>query len=111
VVAAFDTGSTGIVVSPELYAFLFNDTELEQDCSNYASMPNVTLTLDSTDYVLTPEDYVIIASMGTMQACMNGIMPGLPPKTPLLIVGDTFFNLYYAHFDMNNDRIGFAKHA
>ena len=47
-------------------------------------MPNVTMTFDGVDYVLTPEDYVVQVAINSRRNCAN---------IPAFNIGVTSFSL------------------
>ena len=57
--AAIDSGTSLIMGPNTLFQPLLEGITVEQDCSNLDSLPNITFTFDSQDYVLTPTDYVL----------------------------------------------------
>jgi cathepsin D len=73
------------------------------DCSKIDSYPNVTVTLAGTDFVLTPNQYVLQVE----GECISGFM-GIDIGEPLWILGDVFIRSYYTIFDFGNAQVGFA---
>jgi len=56
---AIDTG-TSLIAGPTNYINqILRILKLKDDCSNYDSMPDITITLGGKDYVMKPEDYII----------------------------------------------------
>jgi cathepsin D len=86
---------------------------VSEDCSNVASLPNVTITIDGTDYTLTPQQYVLKVTELGQTECLNGFMGmDMPPQLEnAIILGDLFIHVYYSHFDFANNRVGFAVAA
>jgi len=76
------------------------------DCTKIASLPNVTITLANHNYVLTPQQYVLNEG----GECLSGFLGiDLPASLgPLVILGDVFIRQYYALYDFENSRVGFA---
>jgi len=61
---------------------------------------------------LTSADYVLSITSGGVTECVLGIMgQDFPAKFDYFILGDTFMRKYYAYFDKNNNRVGFAPAA
>lgn len=105
-----DSGTSLIMGPQELISKLTAGITVDQKCGNIDQLPNVTFTIDETDYTLTPEDYVIKVTELGQTACLNGIMGGpLPADFKYVILGDVFMRKYLTYFDMNNNRVGFAQ--
>lgn len=68
-----DSGTSLIVGSEEFVAPIVDGITVNQDCSGTDKLPNITITLDSKDYVLKSEDYVIKVCNGSQCQCMLGI--------------------------------------
>lgn len=86
---------------------------VKSDCSNLASLPDVTITINKVAYVLKATDYVLqITSQGQTE-CTCGFMAMNFPSylSNSVILGDLFISTYYTHFDAAGKRVGFAPSA
>nr|XP_046191144.1 LOW QUALITY PROTEIN: cathepsin D-like [Oncorhynchus gorbuscha] len=81
------------------------------DCARISSLPQVTITLNGVEYVLTAESYSKGWVMGDHEICFSGFQgEDLHSSTdPLWILGDVFLSDYYSIYDRGQDRVGFAK--
>ncbi|XP_028108746.1 aspartic proteinase A1-like [Camellia sinensis] len=83
------------------------------DCNSLSKLPNVTFTIGSKDFTLTPEQYVLKTGEGDIAICISGFiaLDVPPPRGPLWILGDVFMGVYHTVFDYGNLRLGFAESA
>jgi saccharopepsin len=113
--AAIDTGSSLFAV-PTIVADAINKRigatktwsgQYTVDCSIVESLPPLTLQLGGRNYTLNGEDYVLSAQ----GQCISGFMGmDIPePAGPIWIVGDVFLRKFYTIYDLENNRVGFAK--
>jgi len=79
-------------------------------CDNISTLPNLLVTIDGIQYTIPPSAYVLQVSMMGEEVCELGIMSmDLPPEWgDTMILGDTFIKTYYTHFDIANNKVGFA---
>lgn len=108
-----DSGTSAIVGDKKLFADITAKIPQALDCSKLDTYPNITFTIGGQEYVLTPEMYVIKATMLGQTECMNGLMTmdftGTALGNNSVILGDIFMRQYYTHFDYGNKKVGFAK--
>lgn len=69
----------------------------------YDAMPDLTFTIDSTQYVISKHQYLINRN----GHCVLQIAP--TGDTGKAYLGINFFENYYGVFDMDNKRVGFAE--
>eukprot|EP00743_Colponemidia_sp_Colp-15_P000125 GILK01000143.1.p1 GENE.GILK01000143.1~~GILK01000143.1.p1 ORF type:complete len:392 (+),score=63.83 GILK01000143.1:49-1176(+) len=108
--AIVDTGTSLIAGPKNVVSQLLAGVSVASDCSNLASLPDITFTLGSDNYVLKGSEYVLQISILGHTQCQVGIMAmDLPDKLAnTFILGDVFIKKFYTHFDMGNNRVGFA---
>lgn len=110
--AVIDSGTSVLVGPNTIVEPLIEGITVNIDCSGMETLPDVTFTIDSTDYVLTPQDYVLEVTSGGVTECVLAIMgQDFPANFDYFILGDTFMRKNYAYFDKNNNRVGFAPAA
>lgn len=106
--AAIDSGTSLIMGPNTLFTPLLEGIVVNQDCSGVDALPNITLTFDSIDYVLTPSDYVLKETVLTSTECIMGIMGAdLPADFKYVIVGDVFMRKYPTKFNKNDSTVTF----
>ena len=102
--AVFDTGTSLLAmpvadvaaIAKQVGATPLIEGEYTIDCGKIPSLPDMTITVGGTDFVLTGADYVLnVDNLGV--ECLLGLV-GLsipPPAGPLVILGDVFQRKYY----------------
>ncbi|KAJ9566717.1 hypothetical protein OSB04_002683 [Centaurea solstitialis] len=83
------------------------------DCSNVASMPDISFKIDGRDFVLSPHEYIVKDTDSDDGSCVSGFdSQDFPsPLGPLWVLGDVFMGRYHTIFDYGNLRLGFAEAA
>ena len=54
-----DSGTSLLVGPKEIVDPLINGIAVKSDCSNKAAQPTLTFTIDTQDYTLAPDDYIL----------------------------------------------------
>lgn len=109
-----DSGTSLIIGAPVIIDPIIEAVgEVETDCSNKDSLPNVSIFFDGVEYEMSPDDYIVEVAMFGVVQCVNsfmsaGALPEDIEEFPYLIIGDAFMRRYYSHFDYDNQRVGFA---
>lgn len=106
-----DTGTSVIVGPTELITPITSLFPSTIDCNNLNSYPDLTFTIGGDKYTLTPEFYILKLTVLGQTQCTLGIqgMEFPPHLAGSIILGDSFIKSYYTHFDIGNNRVGFAK--
>jgi len=100
-----DTG-TSLLVGPYAgISAILNALNIASDCSNYDSLPDLSITLNGVKLTLTAAIYVEKAG-GQCAPLIQGAL-----GTPMYILGDTVIRGFYLEFDRGNNRVGFAELA
>jgi hypothetical protein len=109
--ACIDTGTSLVAGPPEVMKKILKLVKVEDDCSNRATLPDVSFTFGGHSFTLTQEDYVMKSKIKGRVKCFPGFMSlDVPaPRGPVWILGDLFIRKFYTVFDLENKRIGFAK--
>ncbi|CAI2372525.1 unnamed protein product [Moneuplotes crassus] len=105
-----DSGTSLIVGDQKLIdPILAQIGDIDQTCKDLSGHPDITITFDSVEYTLTPEDYIVRVKSFLGEACVCGFMSAkFATNFPYLIIGDVLMRKYYTHFNMNDKTVGFA---
>mmetsp|Transcript_1096 Transcript_1096/g.2024 ORF Transcript_1096/g.2024 Transcript_1096/m.2024 type:complete len:554 (+) Transcript_1096:84-1745(+) len=108
---AVDTGTSMLAGPTNLVDKLSNGIGAREDCSNFASLPNVGFKIGSNILNLSPDDYMDKSNSECSFSLMALDVP--PPKGPLFIFGDPFLRRFATIYDRTGPRVGFAvaKHG
>jgi len=106
--AVIDSGTSLIAGPKEIVDPLIEGLSVKQDCSNLADLPDMTFTIDKTDYVLAATDYVLQISQGGQTQCLLGVQSlAAPEGFNYLILGDVFMRKYPSYFNLNDNTVSF----
>ena len=61
--AVIDSGTSAIVGPKSLVSPLIKGITVNKNCTGLDALPNLTFTIDSVDYVLSPKDYVLMVEL------------------------------------------------
>jgi len=108
---AVDTGTSMLAGPTNLVDRLSNRLGARDDCSNFASLPNIGFKIGSNILNLSPDDYMDKSNGDCSFSLMSLDVP--PPKGPLFIFGDPFLRRFATIYDRTGPRVGFAvaKHG
>ena len=78
--------------------------QVQVDCAVIGSLPDVTITLAGTPFVLTSQNYVL----KVQDVCILGFQGLDTGDLKLWILGDVFISAYHTIFDLAGGQVGFA---
>lgn len=103
-IAVIDSGTSLLVGPSSLVGPLIKGLTVKSDCSNKSSLPNLTFTIDTTDYELTADDYVL----EIQGECLMGVQSmAFPAGFNYVILGDVFMRKYPTMFNLNDNTVSF----
>jgi hypothetical protein len=102
--AVIDSGTSLLVGPQALVGPLIEGISVKSDCSNVSSLPDLTFTIDETEYTLTGTDYVL----NVQNECLLGIQAmAFPAGFDYFILGDVFMRKYPSYFNLNDNTVSF----
>jgi cathepsin D len=109
-----DTGTSVIVGSKSIVDGIksaLNVSGQEVDCGLRTTLPPIDFQFDQRTYSLPATEYILEVKEFGQTACLFGLQAmDFPPNMgTALIMGDSFIKYYYTHFDVQNNKIGFAQ--
>jgi len=100
-----DSGTSLIAGPKALVDQLIDGIVVDKKCKGIEALPDLTFTLDDTEYVLKYSDYVLQLSE---TQCILGIQAiDAPAGFNYLIMGDVFMRPYPTKFDQVNNEVTF----
>lgn len=110
---AVDTGTSQLAGPSDVISTLSEKLDVQSDCSNFASLPNLGFLIQGHVLNMEPADYIDRDSSGS--SCSVSLMPldVPPPNGPLFIFGIPFLQKFVTIYDRAAKKVGFAvaKHA
>merc|ERR1719161_764503 len=103
---AVDTGTSMLAGPSDLVDKLNDKLGAREDCSNFASLPQLGFQIGDRVLNLDPEDYMDKSDGDCSFSLMALDVP--PPKGPLFIFGDPFLRRFVTIYDRPGPRVGFA---
>lgn len=109
--AVFDTGTAALGGPTHVITAILNRLKIQEDCSNYNTLPNVGFAFEMYILNIEKQDYVKKAGSRCYHQFLMIDMP--EPRGPAILLGDPFMRRYMAIFDRESLKIGlsFAIHA
>jgi len=103
---AVDTGTSQLAGPTDVINDLSNKLNVQHDCSNFASLPDLGFVMGDHILNLKPNDYIDKSQDGCEVSLMPLDVP--PPNGPLFIFGDPFLRKFYTAYDRESSQVGFA---
>jgi len=112
--AILDTGTSLIVLPTELSEMINTAIGAKKswngaytiDCAARDSLPDLTFTMQGSDFKITAYDYTLETGGNCMSAIQGMDIPA--PAGPLAILGDAFLRKWYSVYDLEEGSVGLA---
>merc|ERR1712146_524821 len=102
--AVIDSGTSLLVGPKAIVDPLIDGIKVSTDCSNLDSLPDISFTIDTTEYKLTAHDY----ALQVQGQCLLGIQSmAFPEGFNYFILGDVFMRKYPSFFNLNDNTVSF----
>jgi hypothetical protein len=106
--AVIDSGTSLLVGPKSLVDPLIEGITVAKDCSNLATLPQLSFTIDESTYTLDGTDYVLQIEQGKSSECIIGIQSmDFPEGFNYLIMGDVFMRKYPSYFNLEDNTVSF----
>lgn len=93
-------------INEALGAELSGDIFIMPDC-DLSKLSNLVLTINSEEYEIKPEQYIVKAERDGKEICISSFLP-LPLFNNEWFIGSSIIGHIYTAFDFENESIGFA---
>jgi len=104
--AVLDTGTSLLAGPPDVVNSLLDHLNVASNCSNFASLPDVSFVVAGHLLSLSPHDYVDRDGDDcTVPLMTQDVKPG---EGPVWIFGDPFLRKYYTIYDRDKMQVGLA---
>jgi len=103
---AVDTGTSELAGPSDVINQLTDKLAVNEDCTNFAKLPNLGFVVEGHILNLEPKDYIDKADGMCKVAFMHLDVP--PPNGPLFVFGIPFLQKFYTVYDKEKKSVGFA---
>jgi len=103
---AVDTGTSELAGPSKVIEELSTKLGVQEDCGNFAELPNLGFVVDGHILNLEPVDYIDKADGVCKVSLMRLDVP--PPNGPLFVFGIPFLQKFYTVYDEERKSVGFA---
>lgn len=106
--AVIDSGTSLMVGPKEIIDPLIEGIKVSKTCVGLRTLPDMHFVIDGTDYVLTPDDYVLKITQSGVTECLLGVESmEFPEGFNYFIMGDVFMRKYPSYFNLNDNTVSF----